>query len=115
MPGWCIFNILNGEDIDDVISDRCTVVCVSYQTYNVNLNYGELEVLLNLKKSLKGHCHGLTCAEFKSAKTHFTATKTYKYWSSFDKNDNASVMKLKKSSIIVIPPKAQDPNLKTSA
>ena len=27
---------------------------------------------------LKGHCHGLTCAEFKSAKTHFTATETTK-------------------------------------
>ena len=45
---------------------------------------------------LKGHCHGLICAEFKSAKTHFTAMETYKYWSSFDKNYNASVMKLKK-------------------
>ena len=44
---------------------------------------------------LKGHCHGLTCAEFKSAQTH-AATETYKYWSSFDKNYNASVMKLKK-------------------
>ena len=41
--------------------------------------------------------------------------ETYKYWSSFDKNYNASVMKLKKSSIIVIPPGAQDPNLKKSA
>ena len=63
----------------------------------------------------KGYCHGLTCAEFKNAKTNFTATETYKYWSSFDKNYNASVMKLKKSSIIVIPPGAQDPNLKKSA
>ena len=35
--------------------------------------------------------------------------------SSFDKNYNASVMKLKKSFIIVIPPGAQDPNLKKSA
>ena len=65
---------------------------------------------------LKGHCHGLTCVEFKSAKTHFTATETYKYWSSFDKNYNASLMKLKKlSSIILIPPGAQDSNLKKSA
>ena len=51
----------------------------------------------------------------KSAKTHFRATETYKYWSSFDKNYNASVMKLKKSSIIVIPLGAQDPNLKKLA
>ena len=65
--------------------------------------------------SLRGHCHGLTCAEFKSAKTHFTAAETSKYWSSFDKNYNASVMKLKKGSIIVIPPGAQDSNLKKSA
>ena len=64
------------------------------------------------KKALKGHCHGLTCAEFKSAKTHFTAMETYKYWSSFDKNYNAIVMKLKKCSIIVIPPGAQDPTRK---
>ena len=64
---------------------------------------------------LKGHCQGLTCAEFKSAKTHLTATETYKYWSSFDKNYNASVMKLKKRSIIVVPPGAQVPNLKTLA
>ena len=30
--------------------------------------------------------------------------KTYEYWSSFVKKYNARVMKLKKSSIIVIPP-----------
>ena len=64
---------------------------------------------------LKGHCHGLTCAEFKTTKTHFTATETDKYWSNFDQNYNASVMKLKKSYIIVIPPGAQDRNLKKSA
>ena len=64
---------------------------------------------------LKGHCHGLTCAEFESAKTHFTATETYKYRSSFDKNYDTSVIRLKKSSLIGIPPGAQNPNLKKSA
>ena len=39
--------------------------------------------------------------------------ETYKNWSRFDKNYNASVMKLKKSSIIVIPPGAQDLNWKS--
>ena len=68
-----------------------------------------------IRLHLKGHCHGLTCTEFKRAKTHFAATETYKYWSSFDKNYNASVMKLKKNSIIVIPPGVQGPNLKKSA
>ena len=53
--------------------------------------------------------------KFKISKTHLTATKTYKYWSSFDKNYNVSVMKLKKSAIIVVPPRAQDPNLEKSA
>ena len=41
--------------------------------------------------------------------------ETYIYWSSFDKNYNASEMRLRKSSIIVIPPGAQDPSLKKSA
>ena len=35
-------------------------------------------------------------SKIQSVKTHFTATETYKYWSGFDKNYNASVMKLKK-------------------
>ena len=64
---------------------------------------------------LKGHSLWLTCAEFKSAKTHFTATKTYKYWSSFDKKIQCQCNEAEKSSIIVIPPGAQDPNLKKSA
>ena len=34
--------------------------------------------------------------KFKGAKTHFTAMETYEYWSSFVKNYNACVMKLKK-------------------
>ena len=47
--------------------------------------------------------------------THFTATETYKYWSSFEKNYNASVKKLNESYIIVTPPGAQYSNLKKSA
>ena len=52
---------------------------------------------------LKGHCHEHRFKNLRGQKNHFTATGTYKYWSSFDKNCSASVMKLKKSSIIVIP------------
>ena len=63
----------------------------------------------------KGTLSRASLQKCKSAKTHFTATETYKYWSTFDKSNNASTMKLKKSSIIVLKPGTQDTNLKKSA
>ena len=45
---------------------------------------------------IKGALSRASFQKLNRAKTHFMATKTYKYWSSFDKNYNASVMKLKK-------------------
>ena len=65
--------------------------------------------------SLKGYCHGLTFAEFRSAKHILQQWRPTNTGPVFKKNYNASVMKLKKSAIIVIPPGAQDPNLKKSA
>ena len=64
----------------------------------------------------KGTLSRSSLHKFKNAKTRFTATETYKHWSSFDKNcnHNASVMMLKKHSITVITPGVQDPNLKKS-
>ena len=62
--------------------------------------------------AVKGTLSRASLQIFKNAKTHFTATETYEYCSSFVKNYNASVMKLKKSSITVIPPGAQDRNVK---
>ena len=68
-----------------------------------------------MRISLKGTLSLASLQKFKISKTHFTETETYKLWFSFDKNHNVSVMKLKKCSISVIPPGAQDPNLKKSA
>ena len=56
----------------------------------------------------KGTLSRASLQKCKSAKTHFTATETYKYRSSFDKSNNASTMKLKKSFIIVIKPGTQE-------
>ena len=64
---------------------------------------------------LKGALPRASLQKFKSVTTHFTATETNKYWNSFDKNYNANVIKLKKSSLIVIPPGARDPKFKKSA
>ena len=66
-------------------------------------------------RPFKGTLSQASLQKLKSAKTHFTAMETYKYWPSLDKNYNASIMKLKKRPIIVIPTGAQDPNLKKSA
>ena len=99
----------NGDEISASISTRrswyCACVCLYACAYAL------------VKTSLKGTLSRAALQKLKSAKTHFTATKAYKYWSSFDTinaNYNTSVMKLKKSSIIVIPSGAQDPNLKKS-
>ena len=43
--------------------------------------------------ALKGALSQALLQKIKISKTHFAATETYKYWSSFD---NASVIKLKK-------------------
>ena len=56
---------------------------------------------------LKGFCHEhhVKIQEYKNT---FTATETYKQWSSFGKNYNVGVMKLKKkrNDINTIPPRA---------
>ena len=65
----------------------------------------------NFMFCFKGTLSQASLQKCKSAKTHFTATETYKYWSSFDKSNNAS----KKSFIVVIKPGTQDTNLKKSA
>ena len=62
----------------------------------------------NFMFCFKGTLSRASLQKCKSAKTHFTATETYKYRSSFDKSNNASTMKLKKSFIIVIKPGTQE-------
>ena len=97
----------------------------SQESYQEVLHYGYLTLLISWNKIKSIYCQGRTEVEtwsqrvkgilghtekmlkrtlsraslhkFKSAKIHFRATKTYKYWSSFDRNYNASVMKLKKA------------------
>ena len=55
--------------------------------------------------SLKGYCH----------EHRFKYSRVQKYILQQRKPTNTGVMKLKKSSIIVIPQEAQDPNLKEAA
>ena len=50
----------------------------------------------NCRTKIKGTLSPALLQKFKISKTNFTATETYKYWPGFDKNYNASVMKLKK-------------------
>ena len=47
----------------------------------------------NFMFCFKGTLSQASLQKCKSAKTHFTATETYKYWSSFDKSNNASKKK----------------------
>ena len=44
---------------------------------------------------IKGTLSRASVQKCRISKTHFTATETYKYWSSFEKIYNASVIKLK--------------------
>ena len=88
---------------------------------NWDLQHSQNKILISVCLCTPGTCtikktlSRASLQKIKSAKHILQQWKTYKYWSSFDKNYNASVMKLKKSSIIVIPTGAQDPNLKKSA
>ena len=65
--------------------------------------------------SIKGTLSRASLQKFKISKRTLRQRKPTNTGPVLTKNYNTSVMKLKKSSIIVIPPGAQDPNLKKLA
>ena len=70
----------------------------------------------SLQNEFKGALSRVDIRRIQGCKNTFYSSGNLQInWSSFDKNYYAGVMKLKKCSIIVIPPGAQNPNLKKSA
>ena len=107
---WIACNLWNKMYIQ--WNDEATCICqnIAYQ--------GGVQKLL-VTYIVKGHCYEHRFKNLRVQKQILQQRKptVYKYsaGSSFTENYSASAMKLKKSSIIVISPGAQDPNLKKSA